>query len=64
MAENAVIFTDRLAIMPNAAGGPSKSSSKADWVSFAVASGVDASEAEGMTRDELIEELGTSPTTS
>lgn len=57
-----IIYTNRLAIMPDAAGsGPSKSGSKADWVAFAEASGVDPAEAKGMTRDELIEELGSGP---
>lgn len=55
-----VIFTNRLSIMPDTAGsGPAKSATKADWVSYAVASGVEPAEARSMSRDELIEELGT-----
>ena len=57
-----IVYTDRLAIMPDKAGsGPSKSGSKADWVTFAVASGVEPEEAKGMTREELIEEVGSGP---
>ena len=61
MSDN-VIYTNRLAITPDAADtGPSKSGSKADWVDYAIAAGVDPEEAKGMTREELIEEVGSSP---
>jgi hypothetical protein len=54
-----IIFTNRLEIRPDRAGsGPSKSGPKSDWVAYAVASGVEPEEAKGMTRDELIEEVG------
>jgi len=54
-----IIFTDRLNIDPsNASGGPARSASKNEWVEYAVASGVEQSEAEQMSRDQLIEELG------
>lgn len=54
-----VIFTDRLNIDPaKASAGPSRSAAKAEWVDYAVAAGVEQSEAEKMSRDQLIEELG------
>lgn len=37
---------------------PARSASKADWVAYAVACGADVEEAEGLTRDQLVEEYG------
>ncbi|MCI3271398.1 hypothetical protein [Streptomyces cylindrosporus] len=34
---------------------PARSASKADWVAYAVAQGADQAEAEGKTRDQLVE---------
>lgn len=36
-------------------GAPSKSASKVAWVEYAVSKGVDQAEAEGLTRDQLVE---------
>ncbi|GGN86359.1 hypothetical protein GCM10010112_67830 [Actinoplanes lobatus] len=40
---------------PDAPKRPAKSASKADWVAYAVAQGVDPAEAEALTRDQLAE---------
>lgn len=37
---------------------PKKSASKADWVDFAVAQGLDREAAEAMTKDDLVEQFG------
>lgn len=39
-------------------GAPTKSSTKAEWVEFAVAQGMSAEDAEAATKDELIAALG------
>jgi hypothetical protein len=36
-------------------GAPKASGSKKDWVAFAIEQGVDAAEAEALTRDQLVE---------
>jgi hypothetical protein len=59
MADKQVIFTDRLNIDPSkASSGPSRSAAKAEWVDYAVAAGVEQSEAEKMSREQLIHEVG------
>lgn len=40
---------------------PAKSASKAEWVDFAVTQGVAQEDAEGMTRDELVEKYADAP---
>lgn len=37
---------------------PAKSASKSDWVAFAVSQGAEESEAEAMTKDELVKSFG------
>jgi hypothetical protein len=41
---------------------PNRSASKADWLAYAVAKGVDAAEAEAATRDQLVERFTTEET--
>jgi hypothetical protein len=37
---------------------PSRSDAKAEWVAFAVSQGLDQDEAEGMTKQDLIDQFG------